>query len=210
MTVNRCCNTAQSRAIIRCAKPSRRASAHEQRTVDPAEILVAAGSQQGLFLLASTMIEPGDLVAIESPTYLGALQVFRAPGARLLAIPVDADGMRVELLEDLITRRRPKLIYTLTNLSKPDWRNDESRPATTAADALRALSRCRSSKMIPYGALRYEGSSGAVAARHGPPWQRHLSQHRIEDALSRIPHRLDRRATAGDRASGADEADCRS
>lgn len=129
---------------------------HEHRKVDPAEVLVAAGSQQGLFLLASTMIEPGDLVAIESPTYLGALQVFRAAGARLLSIPVDADGMRVELLEDLISRRRPKLIYTLPTFQNPTG-------ATMSYDRrqrLLALSARYQVPIIeddPYGSLRYDG-----------------------------------------------------
>src|SRR5690606_27585218 len=76
---------------------------------EPDQVLVVAGSQQGLYLLARALLEPGDLVAVESPTYLGAIQVFRAAGARLLPIPVDADGMRVGLLENLIARRRPKL-----------------------------------------------------------------------------------------------------
>ncbi len=127
-----------------------------ERTVDPSEILVAAGSQQGLFLLASTMIEPGDLVAIESPTYLGALQVFRAAGARLLSIPVDQDGMRVELLEDLISRRRPKLIYTLPTFQNPTG-------ATMSYDRRQRLLSLATRYQVPiieddpYGALRYEG-----------------------------------------------------
>jgi 2-aminoadipate transaminase len=131
---------------------------HEHRQVDPAEILVAAGSQQGLFLLASTVIEPGDLVAIESPTYLGALQVFRAAGARLLSIPVDENGMRVELLEDLISRRRPKLIYTLPTFQNPTG-------ATMSFDRRQRLLALASRYQVPiieddpYGALRYEGRS---------------------------------------------------
>ena len=86
---------------------------------DARDVIVVAGSQQGLYLLARTLIEPGDLVAIESPTYLGAAQVFRAAGARLLPIPVDADGMQVDILHDILARRRPKLIYTLADLPEP-------------------------------------------------------------------------------------------
>ena len=92
----------------------------EQRSVDPNDVLVVAGSQQGLYLLARTMIEPGDLVAIESPTYLGALQVFRAAGARLLPIPVDADGMRVGLLEDLDRPSPTQADLHLADLPEPD------------------------------------------------------------------------------------------
>lgn len=129
---------------------------NEQRVVDPGDVLVVAGSQQGLYLLARTMIEPGDLVAIESPTYLGALQVFRAAGARLLPIPVDADGMRVGLLEDLIGRRRPKLIYTLPTFQNPTG----SSMSFDRRQRLLELSARYQVPIIeddPYGALRYEG-----------------------------------------------------
>jgi len=135
----------------------------EQHRVDPSEVLVVAGSQQGLFLLASTMIEPGDLVAIESPTYLGALQVFRALGARLLPIPVDADGMRVGILEDLIGRRRPKLIYTLPTFQNPTG----STMSLERRQRLLTLSARYQVPIIeddPYGALRYEGR--AVPSLH--------------------------------------------
>lgn len=128
----------------------------ESGVTAPAEILIAAGSQQGLFLLANLMIEPGDLVAIESPTYLGALQVFRAAGARLLSLPVDEHGMRVELLEDLISRRRPKLIYTLPTFQNPTG-------ATMSFERRQRLLALAARYQVPiieddpYGALRYEG-----------------------------------------------------
>jgi len=124
--------------------------------VEPERVLVVAGSQQGLYLLARTLLEPGDLVAVESPTYLGALQVFRAAGARLLPIPVDEDGMRVGILEDLIGRRRPKLIYTLPTFQNPTG-------ATMSLERRRRLLALAAHHQVPiieddpYGALRYEG-----------------------------------------------------
>jgi 2-aminoadipate transaminase len=126
------------------------------QSIDPSNVLIVAGSQQGLYLLARTLVEPGDLVAIESPTYLGALQVFRTAGARLLPIPVDQDGMQVELLEDLIERRRPKLIYTL-----PTFQNPSS--TTMSLERRRRLLTLAARHQIPvveddpYGALRYDG-----------------------------------------------------
>lgn len=84
-----------------------------------AHVLVVSGSQQGLYLLARALLEPGDVVAVESPTYLGALHVFRAIGARFLPIPVDRHGMHVSILEDMVQRRRPKLIYTLPTFQNP-------------------------------------------------------------------------------------------
>ncbi len=122
----------------------------------PDEILIVAGSQQGLYLLARTLLDPGDLVAIESPTYLGALQVFRAVGARLLPIPVDQHGMRVGVLEDVVTRRRPKLIYTLPTFQNPTG-TTLSRDRRERLLALAARYQIPIIEDDPYGALRYAG-----------------------------------------------------
>jgi DNA-binding transcriptional MocR family regulator len=85
----------------------------------PENVLVLSGSQQGLDLIARAMIGPGTAVVVESPSYLGALDVFRAAGARLLSVPVDGEGMRVDLLERLLARHRPQLIYTLPTFQNP-------------------------------------------------------------------------------------------
>ena len=120
------------------------------------DVLVVAGSQQGLYLLSRTLLEPGDLVALETPTYLGALQVFRAAGARVLPIPVDEHGMQVGLLEDLIPRRRPKLIYTLPTFQNPTG-------TTMSLDRRQRLLALAARYQVPiieddpYGPLRYEG-----------------------------------------------------
>ncbi len=83
------------------------------------QIVVLHGSQQGLDLMARVLLEPGDAVVVESPTYLGALQVFRGAGARLLPIALDHDGMRMDLLEQALARHRPKFIYTLPTFQNP-------------------------------------------------------------------------------------------
>ena len=85
----------------------------------PSEILVLSGSQQGLDLAARAFLSPGDAVVVEEPTYIGALHVFRNAGARLLAVPMDADGMRTDLLANLLEKNRPKLIYTLPTFQNP-------------------------------------------------------------------------------------------
>jgi 2-aminoadipate transaminase len=130
--------------------------AGSQLDLHPENVVVVAGSQQGLYLLARTLIEPGDLIAVESPTYLGAAQVFRAAGARLLPIPVDEDGMNVDLLQDLIPRRRPKLIYTLPTFQNP------SGTVMGMGRRMRLLDMAARYQIPvieddPYGALRYEG-----------------------------------------------------
>jgi 2-aminoadipate transaminase len=145
------------------------ANAGASIAVSPRDVVVVAGSQQGLYLLARTLIDPGDLVAIESPTYLGAIQVFRAAGARLLPIPVDADGMNVDLLQEVISRRRPKLIYTLPTFQNP------SGTVLSMGRRMRLLDlAARHGIPIieddPYGALRYDGralpSLGALDRWH--------------------------------------------
>ncbi len=85
----------------------------------PADVLVLSGSQQGIDLVARVLIEPGDVVVVEQPSFFGGLQVFRAAQARLVGVPTDADGMRPEALEAVLQRYRPKLIYTLPSFQNP-------------------------------------------------------------------------------------------
>jgi DNA-binding transcriptional MocR family regulator len=132
------------------------ATAESSIQVDPRDVVVAAGSQQGLYLLARTLIEPGDVVVVESPTYIGAAQVFRAAGARLLSIPIDQDGMHVDLLHDLLPRRRPKLIYTLPTFQNPSGTVMSIRRRKRLLD-LAARYQIPVIEDDPYGALRYEG-----------------------------------------------------
>jgi DNA-binding transcriptional MocR family regulator len=83
----------------------------------PHNVLVLAGAQQGLDLLARCLIDPGDTVVVDRPGYLGALHTFSAAGARLIGW----DVMRHDLdeLEDLVQRYRPKLIYTNPKFQNP-------------------------------------------------------------------------------------------
>lgn len=86
---------------------------------EPGQILVTAGSQQGLYLLAEVFLDPGDSVVVEEPSYFAALQVFREAGARLLPVPADRDGIRTDLLEGLLERHRPKFLYILPTFQNP-------------------------------------------------------------------------------------------
>ncbi|MBI1846637.1 MAG: PLP-dependent aminotransferase family protein [Candidatus Rokubacteria bacterium] len=83
------------------------------------DILIVNGSQQGFDLIARTLVDPGDAVAIEQPTYPRALQVFRAFGAELLPVPWDADGPRVDVFERLLERHAPKLFYCQPSAHNP-------------------------------------------------------------------------------------------
>ena len=85
----------------------------------PEEVLVTSGSQQGLDLVARTLLSPGDVVVVEEPSYFGALEAFRAARVRLLGVPTDRDGMRTDVLEALLARQKVRLVYTLPTFQNP-------------------------------------------------------------------------------------------
>lgn len=90
----------------------------------PDEILVVNGSQQGIDLVGRLLVGPGDTVIVEDPTYHGALNVFRALGARIVGVPVDHEGLDVSALERLLDSEalrgsRPKLLYTMPTFQNP-------------------------------------------------------------------------------------------
>jgi 2-aminoadipate transaminase len=85
----------------------------------PEDILIVNGSQQGFDLIARTLLDPGDAVAIEQPTYPRAMQVFRSFGAQLVAVDRDDAGPRVELFERVLERHAPKMFYCQPNAHNP-------------------------------------------------------------------------------------------
>jgi DNA-binding transcriptional MocR family regulator len=86
---------------------------------DTDQILVTNGGQQGIDLIARCFVEPGDVVAIDAPGYPGALTAFAQQGARLIGVPVDADGMRIDVLQQIIQNGGVKLVFTMPNFSNP-------------------------------------------------------------------------------------------
>jgi 2-aminoadipate transaminase len=88
-------------------------------SVAPEELIVTTGSQQALDLLGKTMISPGDTVIVEAPTFLAAIQCFRLYGAHIIGAPVDADGVDVDQLAQLVAKHKPKLIYLIPTFSNP-------------------------------------------------------------------------------------------
>jgi GntR family transcriptional regulator/MocR family aminotransferase len=85
----------------------------------PENILITSGSQQALSLVAQFLLKPGDIILVESPTHVGALDLFRALDFKVVGIPVDGQGMQVEELEKLLQQHHPKLIYTIPNFHNP-------------------------------------------------------------------------------------------
>ncbi|MCU1369105.1 MAG: hypothetical protein JWO77_299 [Ilumatobacteraceae bacterium] len=85
-----------------------------------AHVIVTSGSQQALELATRALVDPGGLIALADPAYVGALQAFRAAGVALEAIPSDADGLRTDALaERLAAGARPALVYVVANFDNP-------------------------------------------------------------------------------------------
>lgn len=87
----------------------------------PDQLLVVSGSQQGLYLTVRAFIEPRDYVIVESPAYIGAIQLLEAAGARLLCLP-PSGRIDMRVLEDYLVRYRPKLFYTMADFQNPTGR----------------------------------------------------------------------------------------
>ena len=134
---------------------------------EPDDLLVTTGSQQALSLLATALLEPGDVVLVESPCYLAALQVFAFAGARVVGVPGDCDGLDPEALDELVVRERPKLLYTVPTFQNPTGRTlpADRRAAVAAVAARRGLWIVEDD---PYGELRFEGARLSwIAAQEG-------------------------------------------
>jgi GntR family transcriptional regulator/MocR family aminotransferase len=87
--------------------------------VHPENILITSGSQQAVALVAHLLLRPGDVALVESPSYSGVIDLFRSIDVRLLGIPMDEQGMRLDMVEDALRTSRPKLIYTIPTFHNP-------------------------------------------------------------------------------------------
>ncbi|HEY8448741.1 MAG TPA: PLP-dependent aminotransferase family protein [Thermomicrobiales bacterium] len=146
-----------------------RRMAHRGVQVDPDEIMVTNGSQQGIDLIARLLVDPGDTVVIEGPTYIGAMQAFDAYETRYLIAPVDDEGIVVEELARLLDRAgaQPKLLYTVPTYQNPTGATQS--PARR--EALLALCADRGIPVVeddPYGELYY-GAPPPPALRASDP-----------------------------------------
>jgi 2-aminoadipate transaminase len=130
--------------------------------IDPDELLVTTGGQQVIDLVCKTLLDPGDVVVAEAPTYPGAVPTFCAYQAEVVQVTMDRDGLRADelaaVLDDLeAAGRRPKFIYTVPNFHNPAG-------VTLSLERRRELVRIAGERELlilednPYGLLRYEGS----------------------------------------------------
>lgn len=122
------------------------------------ELLLTTGSQQVIDLVARILLENGDTVLTENPTYLAALQVFQAAGARIVGVGRDSEGIDLDRLEQAILEHRPKLLYVIPTFANPTgavWGLERRN---------RVLELCREHGVIileddPYGELSFGPSS---------------------------------------------------
>jgi DNA-binding transcriptional MocR family regulator len=89
------------------------------KDVTPDGLIVTTGSQQALDLIGKTLINPGDTVIVEAPTFLATIQCFRLYGAKVIAAPIDANGVKVDELEKLIQQHKPKFVYLIPTFGNP-------------------------------------------------------------------------------------------
>ncbi|MFC4102944.1 aminotransferase-like domain-containing protein [Paenibacillus xanthanilyticus] len=121
----------------------------------PEETLLTTGSQQALDLAVRALTEPGDVVLVEDPTYLAALQLFGAYGLTVVPVASDPDGPLPDEVKRLIQAKRPRLLYAVPTFGNPTGRtwSTERRKAIVqlcAAEEIPVL------EDDPYGALRFE------------------------------------------------------
>ncbi len=124
----------------------------------PETILPTQGSQQALDLLCKALIDPGDSMLVESPTFLGALQTMNTYGANLIPMPMDEHGVIVDEVEKLIKRHRPKIVYVIPTFQNPTGK-------TLPVDRREALAHLANAYGVvlaeddPYRDLRYQGAA---------------------------------------------------
>lgn len=120
-------------------------------------IQITSGSQQALDLIGKVMINPGDLILTEQPTYLGALQAWRSYQAEFISVPIDDDGLQINLLEEALSAG-PKFMYILPNFQNPAGvtLNLERRKRLVELSDKYGIPLIEDD---PYGELRYEGEN---------------------------------------------------
>ena len=132
-------------------------------TVTRDQILITIGSQQGLDIVGRVFLDPGDVVIVERPSYMAALQVFRSYRAEMVGVEQDDDGLRPELLEETLARlarsgKRVKLLYVV-----PDFQNPSGvTMSASRRQAVLDLARAHHLLVVedsPYRELRFEGTA---------------------------------------------------
>lgn len=96
----------------------------EKPAVNPSNVMITAGSQQGLDVISKVFLDPGDIVIVEIPSYIGGLQAFSAYRAKMIGVPLDDYGMKMDPLEKTLAKlasksKKPKFIYVVPDFQNP-------------------------------------------------------------------------------------------
>jgi len=124
----------------------------------PTDVLITSGSQQGIDLMAKALLNPGDKVVMESPTYLAAIQILKTYEASFAVVHGDDSGILVDELDDIITTEKPKLVYLVPTFQNPTG-------ITLSLKRRQELGKMLSRHEVivveddPYGRLRFSGAS---------------------------------------------------
>ncbi len=132
--------------------------AGQQVRTDVERTLITAGSQQGIDLLGKVLLDPGDVVAVESPSYVAALQSFTAHEARFASVRSDDEGMDTDALAELLSRQKVRLIYVVPNFQNPKGTTLSLRRRHALVE-LAARHKVPVLEDDPYGELRFEGAA---------------------------------------------------
>jgi 2-aminoadipate transaminase len=135
--------------------------AEENTVIDPEDVIITTGGQQGIDLVTRIFVDPGDTIIAEAPTYPGAIPSFCSFEASVIQVPLDGDGIRTDLLRGEIDRlgqagTKPKFIYVIPNFHNP------AGVCLSLERRLEVVELARQHELIivednPYGQLRFEG-----------------------------------------------------
>lgn len=134
---------------------------------DASDIIVTTGSQQGLGLLATSLLDPGDTILVEEPCYLAALQTFALAGARVVGVPYRGDELDLDALDTLAEKHAPKFFYTVPTFQNPTGRTH----GLEARQGIAEIALRRGFRVIedePYRQLRYSGEELPSIATFAP------------------------------------------
>ena len=130
----------------------------QQMGLSTGEILVLGGSQLALYLITRVLLQPGDTVVVEVPSYINTLGIFDSAGVRVVPAPVDRDGLQVDGLSEVFLRYRPKLLFTLPTFQNPLG-------VVMSLERRRLLLQMAAKHQVgiveddPYGEMRFAGQS---------------------------------------------------
>ena len=125
-----------------------------EATID--NVITVGGGMEGVYVISGALLNPGDVVLVETPTFVQSLETFELFGAECIGCPCEDDGIDVDILEDNIKKYNPKMIYIIPTFQNPSGR-------TTSLEKRKRLAELANQYDVvlmeddPYGLLRYSG-----------------------------------------------------